>query len=251
MANLFSAVERLEARIAPAVLVNATTLTFTDADGDFVTLAISKGTLTAADFWFDGPVDFGGRQQLRLVDFAGDLDKVGANLTITAEPEGGGNGAVNVGYINALGIDLGKVTLDGDLGRFDAGDVDLSTPAAKRLDAGSIGVAGLDTQQTDGSLISNLAGPLGALVVGGDFQNATLLAAGIGRIDIGGDVIGGGLFQSGAIRALGGIGPVHVGGDLAGGNGVRSGQIFAAGHRRGGDRRLDRRRRGAEVRPAR
>src|SRR5262249_55598563 len=38
-------VESLEARIAPAVLVNPKTVTYQDVDGDTVTVKISKGTL--------------------------------------------------------------------------------------------------------------------------------------------------------------------------------------------------------------
>ena len=225
-----AAAEKLEDRIAPAVLLNAKTLTYFDADGDIVTLTISKGKLTAADFVFDLPFDSGERQQLRLIDFAGDLGKAGANLSISAEPEAGGNGVVDVGYIKALGIDLGNVTIDGDLARIDAGDAILSTAAVQRLNTGSMGVAALATQAPGGNLTSHLNGPLGKLTVVGDFKDATLLAEGgdagrINRIEIGGSIIGGDAAQSGSIRAQGTIGPVHIGGSIIGGAGLKSGQL--------------------------
>jgi len=223
-----TAIERLESRIAPAVIVNPKTLTFTDIDGDLVTLTISKGTLTAADFVFDGAFESSGSQQLQLVDFAGDKDKAGADISITAVPEGGGNGSVNVGYLNATGIDLGKVTIDGDLGRIDAGDAVLSTAGTKRLEAGSMGASGLTTQAAGGNLISHIAGPLNALALTGGLDAATVLVNGsIGDIDIGGSVTGGDTAQSGSIRAKGSIETVHIGVDLHGGSGDDSGQIFS------------------------
>src|SRR5437588_86904 len=52
--------ELLESRLAPATLVNPTTITFKQTDGDTVTVKISQGLLTAANdntvFAFDtGP----------------------------------------------------------------------------------------------------------------------------------------------------------------------------------------------------
>jgi hypothetical protein len=224
-----TAIERLEARIAPAVLVNAKTLTFTDIDGDLVTLTISKGTLTAADFAFDGAFDSNGFQQLQLLNFAGDKDKAGADISITAVAGGAGNGSVNVGYLNATGIDLGKVTIDGDLGRIDAGDAILTTPGTKRLEVGSMGASDLTTQAAGGNLTSHIIGPLNAFVATGGLETATLLVTGaIGNIDIGGNITGGDTAQSGSIRANGPIGVVHVGLDLRGGSGDESGQIFSA-----------------------
>jgi hypothetical protein len=38
--------KELEARLAPATLLNLTTLSYTDGDGDAVTVRVSRGTLT-------------------------------------------------------------------------------------------------------------------------------------------------------------------------------------------------------------
>src|SRR5262245_40128852 len=76
--------EPLEPREVPATLVNASTLTFQDADGDAVRVTLSKAILTAGNvntvFSFDtGSVDGSNttRQQLRAID----LTSLGAGAT--------------------------------------------------------------------------------------------------------------------------------------------------------------------------
>jgi hypothetical protein len=65
-----------------------------------------------------------------------------------------------VGFLNAAGLDLGKITIDGDLGRILAGDDNSVTPAAKSLVVGSIGVQGLNYAAAGGNLISKFLGRL-------------------------------------------------------------------------------------------
>src|SRR5262245_41147199 len=119
-------VEELEARLARATLVAAMTLTYQDADTDEVTVRLSRPLLTAANidsvFTFDtGPVAGNGTpQQLRTIDLTS-LAAEGVSLAITATP-GFGDGVVNVGYINATGLDLRDVSVAGDLGKIDSGD---------------------------------------------------------------------------------------------------------------------------------
>jgi hypothetical protein len=63
--------------------------------------------------------------QLALVDFSARPEFASANLSIKAKPSAGTTGGaalVQVGYINATGIDLRKVIVQGDLGQIDAGD---------------------------------------------------------------------------------------------------------------------------------
>src|SRR6266511_887514 len=112
-------IELLEARIAPATLVNPTTVTYQDIDGDSITVKISKPVfdqITIGNvFTFDPPGvsgDNGTKQQLRLIDLTALADitaAAGANLSITAVKKGEGDGLVNVGAINATGVDLGGV----------------------------------------------------------------------------------------------------------------------------------------------
>src|SRR6188768_3190645 len=101
-------IELLESRIAPATLVNPTTVTYTDVDFDLVTVKISKGTFTdpnvsTDDFTFTGIPAFG--QRLVLIDLSNDGTMFdGATLTITAtRTAGGGDGHVNVGFIDSSG----------------------------------------------------------------------------------------------------------------------------------------------------
>ena len=117
--------------------------TFTDVDGDLVTIKVSKGTLKVEDFTI---VPSGQGAQLALVDFSGETEFAGANLSITAKraPEAPPLAfvLVDVGYINASGIDLGKVVIKGDLGQIDAGNDLDPRPGLLSLSANSLGQRG-------------------------------------------------------------------------------------------------------------
>ena len=153
-----SNVERLESRIAPASLVNPKTVTFVDADGDDVTVHISKPLFTADNFEqalsfasSDTPLPGGisGERLLRFDVKQLGLAAQGLDIAITAERSAlhGGDGHVNIGAVdafdsgNAASVDLGRVRVDGDLNFIDAGDAVLSTPGLKSLKAESIGVS--------------------------------------------------------------------------------------------------------------
>lgn len=236
VAHTFPGVEVLESRIAPA------SITFTDVDGNVVTITSSKGS--AADL--QGVAVFGAEglgqelRELRLSD-AADVFK-GANISIV-------KGAlddtlfVNVGFINGAGVDLGKITVDGDLGRILAGDTNSKTAAVKKLTVGSMGVLGLATQEAGGTLASKFVGRLGSLTVNGDFKEASLVVLGIdpdpdegtstqidargdiGAIFIGGDFIGGATAKTGFILAKGSIGNITIDGSVLGGSGDASASI--------------------------
>jgi hypothetical protein len=87
----------------------------------------------------------------------------GQRLTIEAQQAGGGDGAVNVGAIDATGMDFAKVSVDGDLGQIDIGTGDARKPALKTLSVGSLGAMGASTQATgtDDPLLSEIQGSLG------------------------------------------------------------------------------------------
>src|SRR5262245_60672114 len=165
-------IEQLESRLAPATLLNPTTLNYTDVDGDAVTVHVSKGSFTLSnpnggpsdDFTF---VNSGLGQQLQLIDFSDDGGKFAhANLTITATRTNlGGDGLVNVGYLNSLGFDLGAVSIHGDLGRVNVGDTDTSaaSPGLASLSVHSLGRLGTSTQAAGGGLGSNVNGDLPTL----------------------------------------------------------------------------------------
>jgi hypothetical protein len=124
-----------------------------DIDGMMVTISSNKGT-TADLQQVAILASEGSGEELRELRLS-DLPSVfkGANISITKGTDEDTQ-FVNVGFINALGVDLGNVTVDGDLGRILAGDANSSTSAMKKLTVGSIGVQGLNTQDLGGSLDS-------------------------------------------------------------------------------------------------
>jgi hypothetical protein len=232
------AVEELEPRRAPAVLVNAHTVTYTDVDGDRVTVKTSQGTFSLSQFTFAAS---GLGEQLQEIDLHNQPAFAGANITITAKRTAdGGDGFVNVGAIFArdfgagVGIDLGAVTVRGDLGRITAGDSTTATPALKALTVQSLGRFGTSTQAPGGSLESDILGALGSLRVNGDVDTAFVNVQGavdgkINKVLVGGSLIGGAATSSGEIAAIGGMGLVTVLGNLQGGAGNFSGEISANG----------------------
>ncbi|MHA3770507.1 beta strand repeat-containing protein [Verrucomicrobiota bacterium sgz303538] len=186
-----------------AIASDGKSATFTDVDGDLVTVKIKGKTakLDASDFTFG----FAAGDRPQLLRLALDADDAGANLTITAKhTEFGGDGFANVGYLSAAGVALGSVSVDGDLGRIDAA-------AVKSLTVQSLGALGLTSQVTDGSLVSNLTGNLGKLTVKASIHGASLLSTGsIGTVMINGSFLGG------QLSAGADLGAVTVRGDIVG-----------------------------------
>jgi len=233
------ALEPLEGREVPATLVSPTTVTYQDIDGDNVTVKLSKPLLTAGNvntvftFNVDGVFSSNlAKQQLwkfDLTSLGGAAAGTAITVTATRSPVNGGNGLANVGRINASGIDLGAVVVDGDLGKIDAGDATASTPGLASLTVHSMGRLGTTTQAPGGDLDSTLTGKLGALSVKSDITDANISVSGgavgsIGRVFVGGNV------ASGFIFAAGSVGPTVVNGDIVGGTSVFSASIRANGH---------------------
>jgi hypothetical protein len=215
--HLASRIETLEPRIAPATLVSVSadhkTATWTDVDGDRVTLKASKPVLDAADFTFlpDAESDIGG--QLALLDLS-DIGAAnsGVSLAFTAKRnpiDRVGDGSVHVGRIAAAGVDLGKVSIPGDLGSIEAGDSTLTTLAVKSILTRSAAAFGIDTQgdELKGELTHvgwlfegkvgkiTVQGHFRAVLEAGDSEDSGIAfddAASIGAITIWGDLIGGG-----------------------------------------------------------
>jgi hypothetical protein len=248
-------IEELERRLVPAILLNPTTLLYTDVDGDRVTVQVSGPAgpqFTLDEFTF---VSAGQGEQLQQIDLTSSpAGFAGSNLTIQVKRQSG-DGLANIGYINASGIDLGNVTLKGDLGRIDAGTGVGSTPAIADLHVHSLGAMGLSTQPDGGSLQSNIMGPLGDFRVDTNIQGAALsvFAPAIGgpgpgpgpgdgpststtspplitQMTVGGSIIGSDDFESGLISCDGDIGTANVAGSLQGGAGIHSGGIQCSGH---------------------
>ena len=234
--------EPLEPRDAPATLVSPTKLTYQDADGDNVAVSFSKPILNATNvntiFKFDtGVVDGSNatRQQLRTINLttmSGPATGTSITLTATRSLVNGGDGFAAVGQIDGTGIDLGVVTIDGDLGRIAAGDATTATTGLKGLTALSLGRFGTATGAADLSTL--IQGTFGFLKIKSDVKEASIEVQGgangrIRSVVIGGSLIGGDTNNSGRIGSTGDMGFVNVRGSLTGGGGIASGEVVSLG----------------------
>lgn len=227
----------LEAREVPATLLGPTRISYQDVDGDTVTVAFSKPILTPTNvntiFTFNTGLVNGTNnpQQLQSINLLGIASASGTTIATSAvrSPINGGDGFANLGQIEATDLDIGSVTIDGDLGRIFLGN---ATP--NRLTIGAISVHSMGrfgTSTGASSLESVINGSIGALRVKTDVYEAAISTNGvdrkIGSITVGGSLIGGQANNSGTITATGDIGPIRVTGDLQGGTGEGTGLIFA------------------------
>jgi hypothetical protein len=222
------AVESLESRIAPSVVIinGGKGATYTDVDGDHVTILVSTGGLTAGNFT---TVPSGGGDQLEKLDLTA-AGFEGASVTVKVAKAVTGDGLVDIGAIDATGRDLVSVKLPGDLGQIDAGSNAMGKAAIKSLSVDSIGRLDLSTQAGGGSLESDLNGAFGSLSVKHDFTGAFFDVDGsIGKIAIGGSLEGGAANSSGVIQGSA-IGSVKIGGEIVGGIAANeSGGILSLG----------------------
>src|SRR5262245_51742379 len=114
------AVEPLECRTAPAALVNPSTVSYTDVDGDTVTVRTTRGTFDLASNFLFVDTDPGPavREQLQRLTLTSD-EFEGATVSViaTRSATNGGDGFAKVGHIAANNRHPGTVTVDGDPGR--------------------------------------------------------------------------------------------------------------------------------------
>lgn len=149
-----------------ATLVAANKLTYQDADWDNVEVTLSKSVLNAGNvnsiFTFDtGPIAGNGtKQQLRTINLVGVAGVAGTTIITKAvrSATNGGDGFAALGQIDATGIDIGLVTIDGDLGRILAGDATTTTQGLGALTVHSMGRFGTFTGATN--LDSSINGAL-------------------------------------------------------------------------------------------
>lgn len=224
------------------------TFTYTDGDGDLVRVKTSAGTLKSSQFHWLTSAD-GTRRELRFMDVHGDTSFTGANLSFTAKKTAtGGDGRVDLGYLDLAGVDVGAITIGGNLEDLEAGSGGAAF-AVKSLTARSLGGATTDTAA--GSLA--IKGKLGALTIKGDVTNAAFSATSVDVTKIGGSILGGagddsshfmfaatksfsvggsivgGAGKNSANLELGGTpATVKIGGSVLGGRGNFSGQLFCS-----------------------
>ena len=224
---------------------NPTAFVYQDQDGDRVTLKFSRPVLSAEligsviQFATGGVVDGAAvPHQLTAIDLTALPNPQaarGTTITVTAtrSPTTGGDGFAAVGQLVATGIDLGAVTIDGDLGRILAGDGALATPGLAALTARSIGRFGTSTGAPD--LRTRVEGGLGTLTVKADVKEAFIDVGGaVGAVRIAGDLIGGSTVagvnpqQAGHLRARR-IGSLTIGGSLIAGTQTAAGAFVDNG----------------------
>jgi hypothetical protein len=233
----FSSLEPLEPRIAPAglnVAANGLSATYDDVDGDHITIKTSAGDLHEATFTAFAGTTLG-NFQLAKIEISGFTDFNGANITITSKKAGGGDGLVAVGEIIANGVNLGKVTVAGDLGAIQAG----TGPgvALGSLDVQSMGRYGFRTQSSgggSGTIESDIHGSMGAFNVKRDVSGIFLNVsngsdATLGPVTIGGSLVGSSDQHGGEIFSDSDMGAVKIGRDLQGGSGENAGLISCGG----------------------
>lgn len=216
--------ETLEDRIAPATLLNPTTLVYTDVDGDAVTVKVSKGDLTGAFTTAAVNTGITDAEQLLQLNLLGS-EFSGASITVTAEPTGeGGDGFVNIGFINAIDTALGKVKVDGDLAKIVVGDV-TKRVAISSLEVQSMGVYGTFTGASD--LHSVITGEIKTLKVKGDLNSVELEVKGdLKKLNVDGSLVGGDSSDEGAVTVDGALSKAFIAGNVVGTT-ARSGLITA------------------------
>ena len=189
-----------------------------------MTVKVSKGTLAGSNFvLLKSSATAVGAQFLSL-NLGPAFD--GADVTITAKRAGGGDGKVNVGLLDAGNVDLGKVTIGGDLGGIFAGDA-TADGAITSLTVGSLGLFRGRTSDGGGAPSSVVTGGVGSLKVAGDFAadfrivrvSGAVGSGDAGSVMIGGSVIGGGTGFSGTFDVEDRVGSVTIKGDVRGGCG--------------------------------
>ncbi len=222
-------IEPLEPRIAPAFLFH-----YTDVDGDFVIVRVSKGELSDAALVFDATGHQLQRLSLNHPSFAGaDVSIMARRVAPT------GDGHVHVGFLDAgeLSDGLGRVQVDGDLGKvlinapfFSASGVLYSNlqNGVQRLEVESIGVFGLATGAPDA--LSIISGEIGTLIVHGDIDGAYVrLAGNVQSLTIGGSLRGGEGPDSGSVVAVSDVRSAVIKGSLFGAAGDYSGHFGSDG----------------------
>ena len=247
--------EPLESRIAPATFVNAHIVTYVDTSGNHVTIDSSLPIFTSGNadsilHFNTGSVNGSNttQQQLQTVDLLDLTSKqiTGDNISITVKEAGA---YTSVGYIESP-FALGHVTVQGDLGRIEAGE-NGSFPAnyvgLSSLTVHSLGAQGIATQAAGGNLLSSIYGSIGSITVQQDMTNAQIVVASnsdsipsngnIGSVFIGGNLTGtvngtdaqSNVITSGNITTDGNVGSILIVGNMAGGSGIGSGSLKIGG----------------------
>lgn len=188
---------------------NGRTLTFSDVDGDKITIAASKGTLSFDNFDFQ-TTETG--LAIGTLNLSGLVGQSGVSLSISARPQRGsdgrmqGDGRIDIGLINADHVDLASLTVSGDLGGLIAGTGNARKPAIGTLTIGSFGqmhlpstTGTIDVNGSIGRIVSrgplsgldlDIAGSLGSLRTSGGLDGTHLAVKdGLKSLVVAGDIV--------------------------------------------------------------
>lgn len=192
------------APMAPAFSADHKTATFTDVDGDKVTVKTTAGSFGIANFSIYHTADaVAGGGQFSQFDISS-AEFAGAKITIAAKPgPHGGDGRVNLGFLDASGVDLDSFSLKGDLGRLEIGDAIRNSPAAASIVVDSLGGYGISTQPGIlASLNSHAVGGVTLLTVANDVDGVVFHGDSLGTVKIGGTMEGATLAVAGQFGSL-------------------------------------------------
>ena len=186
-----------------------------ETDGDIVSLVSNKPIFSPASFDFRLAGEGSTAVLERLEVISAGKGTPSLHFSVTRSPTG--DGMVNVGEIDASGLDLKKVTLPGTLGSIQAGDSTLKTKAISKLVVNAFG-RGTSALTDAPSLLSEIVGSVGSLTVQGDFVGADLhLRHGtLGLLKVGGDIHSASEAAPTRIIVDGSISKILVGGDIRG-----------------------------------
>lgn len=227
-------------------LSTSTFFSYIEPDGDTVTVRFSRPILDSERtvqkvFFLQGSQDEGYLlKEIVLSDLG--LKFRNLDIHITVQAADGGDAQAQVEKIDARGIDLRDIEIEGHLGALLVGDANLRTPALRSLTVSSLGFVGNlnppngeeeseDSPEVNyAALVSEIGGGIRRLNVQGDINGARLNVSGpIGVLQIGGNLQGGAADFSGSISAKA-IQRIYLGGSMLGGEGAFSGAIFTGGN---------------------
>jgi len=223
-------IELLESRIAPAGIIainlNNKTASWTDFDGDLVTL---KWTTGEPSFKASAPVVTNDSRAVQVNEI--DLNQTAdANDAITVSVKAGpmGDGHVDLGYVNATGVPLKSfIAPSASILEFDAGD---GTHAVGTLTVASYGTISPDVFPGNGQGLTS--GTVGTINIRGDLVYGSLQlgnnSASIGTVTVGGSLNGkpGDGSAGGGLFLLGPVNSVTIGHSLIGGTQLDSGTLL-------------------------
>ncbi|WP_238537671.1 S53 family peptidase [Zavarzinella formosa] len=204
---------------ADATFVNSKTASYIEPDGDKVTVTFTKPILTLANVSsiFE-TAKVGTGYQLQEINLNNLAAAAGTNITVTTKRTFvNSDGLATIGAIDATGIDLGTVSIVGDLGKILAGDVTTQTAGIGALSVASLGRYGTDSQAAGGDLSSAVTGALKTLTVKTDIASGASLniSGGTGTDgNITTLMVSGNL--NGSLSLTGKLGTANILGDLKG-----------------------------------